>query len=156
GVIAPQSHQHSLRQRGIRDRQRALHDVRCSSTVAMPRLPHPAERTMTSIRSTLGGAALIAVVVLLGCAACSSNKSSSSSTNTASQQVCDARSEFSSAVSKVGDDLRSFNLGDARSDAQTVQSTFSTLMDAVNHLTQQQRQQLQPQIDQIKSDLSSF
>jgi hypothetical protein len=111
---------------------------------------------MTSLRSSLGGTALIAVVVLSGLAACGSSKSTSSSTNSASQQVCQARSDFSSAVSKVGDDLRSFNLGDARSDAETVQSTFSTLIDAFNKLTQQQRQQLQPQIDQVKSDLSSF
>jgi hypothetical protein len=59
-------------------------------------------------------------------------------------------------VSQVGDDLRSLNLGDARSNAETVQSTFSALVDAVNKLTQEQRQKLQPHIDQVKSDLSSF
>jgi gamma-glutamylcysteine synthetase len=93
---------------------------------------------------------LVAVVFLTG-AACSSGSSKS-----ASQQACEARSDFSSAASKVADDLRSFNLGQAQSDASDVQSTFNTLVDAVNKLTQEQRQKLQPQIDQVKSDLSSF
>jgi hypothetical protein len=89
--------------------------------------------------------------MLLAGAACGDSGGKS-----ASQQVCDARSDFSSAVSKVGDDLRSFNLGDARSDADTARSTFSSLVDAFNKLTEEQRQKVQPQIDQVKSDLSSF
>jgi cytochrome c556 len=101
-------------------------------------------------RSTIPGAAL-AVVMFLAAAACGGSSSKS-----ASQQVCDARSDFSSAVSKVGDDLGAFNLSAASSDASTVQSTFNTLVDSVNKLTQEQRQKLQPQIDQVKSDLSSF
>ena len=56
----------------------------------------------------------------------------------------------------MADDLRSFNLGQARSDADTVQSTFSKLVDSFNKLTQEQRQRLQPQIDKVKSDVSSF
>jgi predicted Zn-dependent protease len=96
--------------------------------------------------------------MLLAGAACGSDSSSSStsSSSSAAQQVCAARSDFSSAVTKVGDDIRSFNLGDARSDAETVQSTFSALVDAFNKLTQEQRQKLQPQIDQVRSDVSGF
>jgi hypothetical protein len=104
--------------------------------------------TMGFPRSTFPGTALV-VMLLTGAACGSSGKS-------ASQQVCDARSDFSSAVSTVADDLRSFNLGDARSNADTVQSTFSALVDAFNKLTEEQRQKLQPHIDQVKSDLSSF
>jgi cytochrome c556 len=100
-------------------------------------------------RSRIPGTAFVAVMLLTGAACGGSSKS-------ASEQVCDARSDFSSAVSKVGDDLRSFNLGDARSDVDTVRSTFSSLVEAFNKLTQEQRQKLQPQIDQVKSDLSSF
>src|SRR5262245_46783115 len=104
---------------------------------------------MRSHRSTIPGTALVAAIFLTGAACGGSSKS-------ASQQVCDARSDFSSAVSKVGDDLSSFNLGDAQSNADAVQSTFNSLVDAVNKLTQEQRQKLQPQIDELTSDLSSF
>jgi cytochrome c556 len=104
---------------------------------------------MRSPGSTIPGTALVAAMVLTGAACGGSSKS-------ASQQACDARSDFSSAVSKVADDLRSLNVGEARTDASDVQSTFNTLVDALNKLTQEQRQKLQPQIDQVKSDLSSF
>ncbi len=113
---------------------------------------------MRSSRSTIAGTALVAVMLLTGaaCSSDSSSTSSSGSSSSAAQQVCAARSDFSSAVTKVGDDIRSFNLGDARSDAETVQSTFSALVDAFNKLTQEQRQKLQPQIDQVRSDVSGF
>ena len=106
---------------------------------------------MRSPRPTLSAPALVAVTFLT-LAACGSDNN----TKTASQQVCSARSDFSSAVSTVVDDLRSFNLGDASSHAETVRSTFSSLVDAVSKLTDEQRQKLQPQIDKVKSDLSSF
>ena len=105
---------------------------------------------MTILRSALVRTALISFVVGSGVAACSSNSKS------ASEQVCDARSDFSGAVSKVVDDLRSLNLGEARSDADNVRSTFDELVDSINKLTQEQRQRLQPQIDKVKSDVSSF
>jgi len=90
------------------------------------------------------------LVILVAGAACSGDSKS------ASQQVCESRSDFSSAVSKVGDDLKSANFGEARSNASSVQSTFSDLVDSFNKLTQEQRQQLQPQVDKVKSDVSSF
>jgi predicted nucleic acid-binding Zn-ribbon protein len=93
---------------------------------------------------------LVLVILVAAVAACSSDSKS------ASEQVCESRSEFSSAVSKVGDDLKSANFGEARSNASSVQSTFSDLVDSFNKLTQEQRQQLQPQVDKVKSDVSSF
>jgi len=94
---------------------------------------------------------LIAVAIGSSVAACSSSGSKS-----ASQQVCDARSDFSDAVSKVADDLRALNLGQARDDADAVRSTFDKLADSFKQLTQEQRDRLQPQIDKVKSDVSSF
>ena len=106
---------------------------------------------MRSVRSAFACTALIAVAIGSSFAACSSSGSKS-----ASQQVCDARSDFSDAVSKVADDLRALNLGQARDDADAVRSTFDKLADSFKQLTQEQRDRLQPQIDKVKSDVSSF
>jgi len=105
---------------------------------------------MRSVRSAFACTALIAVAIGPSVAARSSNSKN------ASDQVCDARSDFSNAVSKVADDLRSLNLGQARTDADAVRSTFDKLVDSLKQLTEEQRDQLQPQIDKVKSDVSSF
>src|SRR6478752_160884 len=106
---------------------------------------------MRSVRTAFACTALIAVSVGSSVAACSSSKSTS-----ASEQVCADRSDFSNAVSKVANDLRSLNIGQARSDADAVRSTFDKLADSFKQLTQEQRDRLQPQIDKVKSDVSSF
>jgi hypothetical protein len=80
----------------------------------------------------------------------------SSDTKTASDQVCDSRSSFSSAVDKVKGDLQSAHFGQARSDADDVRTTFQNLVDSFQKLTNDQRQSLSPQVDQLKSDLSGF
>jgi hypothetical protein len=83
-------------------------------------------------------------------AACSSGGKS------ASQQVCDDKSAFSSSVQQVGNDIRALNIGQARESASKAIDAFNALVDSVKKLSEEKRQSVSPHLDNIQSDVSAF
>jgi hypothetical protein len=88
---------------------------------------------------------VLALAVLAG-AACGSDSKS------ASQRVCDARKDLSGAVAKVSDDVKAGNFGAAKDGLAEVTSAFSDLTTAYSKLSDQQRSDLQQQVDKLKTD----
>jgi uncharacterized phage infection (PIP) family protein YhgE len=79
-----------------------------------------------------------------------------SSGPTAAQQVCSDRSQLSSAVSSVANDLRSGNLSKAKDDLPAVHDAFDSLTKSIEQLATEQRQSLSPKIDELKSSVSGL
>jgi gas vesicle protein len=94
--------------------------------------------------------ALLVAGSLAAVAACSSGGKS------ASQQVCDDKSAFSSSVQQVGNDIRALNLGQARDSASKAVDAFNQLVDSVRKLSDEKRQSVSPHLDNIQSDVSAF
>jgi hypothetical protein len=80
----------------------------------------------------------------------------SSSGKSASQQVCDDKSAFSSSVQQVGNDIRALNLGQAKDSASKAVDAFSALVDSVKKLSEEKQQSFSPQLENIQSDVSAF
>jgi outer membrane murein-binding lipoprotein Lpp len=74
----------------------------------------------------------------------------------ASDRVCDARSELGSAVEGVVDELGAGNLGDARDQVPDVQDAYDELNAAVDELSAEQADELRPQVEAIRSDLQGL
>jgi hypothetical protein len=100
-------------------------------------------------RSALAALASLSLAALI-LAACGSTSPS------ASQQVCNERSQLNSAVSTVGTDLRSGNLSKAKDDLPAVHQAFNMLKNSVQQLAGEQREALTPQIDTLKSTVSGL
>src|SRR5580765_6124734 len=98
---------------------------------------------------TLAGVAL-ALVILTAAAGCGTDEKS------ASEQVCDARKDLSDSVDKVADEVKAGNLGDAKDDLAAVSSSFADLASAFGKLTDQQKSDLQQQVDKLKSDANAL
>lgn len=92
---------------------------------------------------------LVSVGFLL--AACGSSPAPS-----ASQKVCDDRTQLNSAVSTVTDDLRSGNFGKAKDDLPAVRDAVNSLKKSAKELTSQESQALQPQIDNLKKTAANL
>jgi hypothetical protein len=101
-------------------------------------------------RSRIAGLLVVAVSVVGLGVACSDDEKS------ASDKVCDARSELSSDMQQVGSDLGAGNFGDARSNLDEVKTSFDNLVDEADKLADNQKQELSPQLDQVKTDVSSL
>jgi outer membrane murein-binding lipoprotein Lpp len=78
------------------------------------------------------------------------------SEESAADQVCDARDELRQSVDEVADDVASGNLGDAQDSLEGVRDSFDDLRDAAGDLGAEERQALQPQVDQLQDDLSAI
>lgn len=74
----------------------------------------------------------------------------------ASEQVCDARTDLRSAVNTVVDDVRAGNFGQARDDLQGVSSAFDELKSATDDLAGEQREALSPDVEQLQADVSAL
>jgi hypothetical protein len=90
-------------------------------------------------------------VLLLLLAACGDDDGSS-----ASDDVCNARTELQSAAQQVRDDLTAGNSGSAKDSMEGVRTAFDNLADAVDDLKAGEKDQLQPQVDQLRTDVSSL
>ena len=99
-------------------------------------------------RSTLAVPASMSLAVLL-LGACGSTPS-------AADQVCSDRSQVTSAISSVANDLRSGNFTKAKDDLSAVRSAFESLSQSVDQLATEQRQALSPQIDNLKATISGL
>ena len=93
---------------------------------------------------------LLALAGLL-LAACSSNSGAS-----ASQKVCSDRTDLNNAVTKVVDDLKSGNFGQAKDDLPAVRDAAHTLSKSVKGLTSEQSKALKPQVEAVKKSASSL
>jgi uncharacterized phage infection (PIP) family protein YhgE len=96
-----------------------------------------------------GVASLLAVVLLLAAAGCADDES-------ASDRVCDARSELRDDLQAVVDDVSEGNLGDAQDGLDDVQSAYDDLASAVGDLEGEQREALEPEVDQLESEVAEL
>lgn len=114
---------------------------------------HPmSERARPTIRRTTRARVLglfAAAGFLL--AACSSTPAPS-----ASEKVCNDRTQLSNAVSTVVNDLKSGNFGKAKDDLPAVRDAVDNLSESAKELTSEQSQALSPQIDNVKSTASGL
>jgi polyhydroxyalkanoate synthesis regulator phasin len=94
-------------------------------------------------------ASLLAAVLLLAAAGCGDDES-------ASDRVCDARSVLRDDVQAVVDDVADGNLGDARDGLDEVQSASDDLASAVSDLGEEQRAALEPEVDQLESQVAEL
>ena len=98
--------------------------------------------------STLAVPASMSLAVFL-LAACGSTPS-------AADQVCSDRSQVTSAISSLANDLRSGNFTKAKDDVSAVRSALESLSQSVDQLATEQRQAISPQIDNLKSTISGL
>ena len=101
---------------------------------------------MKVVRTTV-----LSVVVLALLTACGDSDSNAA----AEEQVCSAQSALSASVDQVAEDLKSLNLGQARDDWQTVQDDAAELSAAVQELASDRRDEIQPEVDELRSTVSS-
>jgi hypothetical protein len=92
-----------------------------------------------------------AVVVVAMGSACSSSSSPS-----AEDQVCTARANLNTAYQQLTSDVRSLNLSSAKAQIPKVQSAFDDLVTAEKSLASDKRAQIDPDLQQAKSSLTSI
>lgn len=98
-------------------------------------------RTISSLSVTI----ILATTALVGCG----------EDDSAAAQVCDDRAALSSAVQTVVDDLGAGNLGDAKEHLAQVRTAFDDLAASIDALAAEEKEDLQPQVEQIKADLEA-
>ena len=100
---------------------------------------------MGTLRAPLVVLAAATLLLLAGCGG-----------QSASERVCEARSELGSAVDSVVDELGTGNLGAARDQVPDVQDAYEELNEAVDGLSAEQADRLRPQVEAIRSDLQGL
>ena len=98
-------------------------------------------------RSFMVGA--LSLTALIAVAACSDEES-------ASEQVCDARSSLRDSVETVTSDLREGNLGEAQDAVPEVREAYDELVSALGDLSEEQRSALQPEVDSLRSAVEAL
>ena len=99
------------------------------------------------------------VIVGSAFAACGSSSGGSSGTSTpatASQKVCEGRTQLSSAVSNLADDLRAGNFSKAKDDLPAVRDALDSLSTSAQDLKSEESHALSPQIDALKNSIATL
>jgi phage-related minor tail protein len=86
----------------------------------------------------------------VGLVACGSDSPS------ASEKVCDARSDLRKAVDNVEQDVSDGNFGKARDQLSDVTKSFDDLSQAASQLKAEQAQALKPEIDALTSTVTNL
>ncbi len=97
---------------------------------------------------TLASLAVTVVVASSALVACGEDDS-------AAAAVCDDRAALSTAVQAVVDDLGAGNFGDAKEHLADARAAFDDLAASIGELAADEKEDLQPQVDQIKADLEA-
>ncbi|HXW79464.1 MAG TPA: hypothetical protein VEJ84_08190 [Acidimicrobiales bacterium] len=79
-----------------------------------------------------------------------------SSQSAAATQVCTDRTNLSKAVDTVVTDLKNLNFGKAKDGLSTVDDALQQLQKSVSKLKEEEQKALEPQIDDLKSDLADL
>jgi uncharacterized phage infection (PIP) family protein YhgE len=106
------------------------------------------------VRISIAGAA-VAGMVLAGCSS-SSTSSFHESAATATQNVCQSRSELSDTVSVVVSNVQAGNFGTAKDELVAVRRAFKDLHKNVSQLKTEQKNALTPKVNQLKSSISDL
>ena len=76
--------------------------------------------------------------------------------DSASDQVCEDRSDVREGLSEVADDVAAGNFGEAQDELSDVQEDFQELQNSFEDLSAEEREELQPDIDELESQVSSL
>ena len=93
---------------------------------------------------------LLAFIGILS-AACSNTPAPS-----ASEKVCNDRSQLNNAVSTVVDDVKAGNFGKAKDDLPAVRDAVDSLSQSAKELTSDESEALSPQIDNLKKTAANL
>jgi hypothetical protein len=93
--------------------------------------------------------AAVAGVAVLTLAACGDDES-------ATDQVCDARSSLRDSVESVTSDISEGNFGEARDELGDVQEDYDELVSALGELSDEQQSALQPEVDALRSAVEAL
>ena len=95
--------------------------------------------------SPLAGAVALAALLLGAC-----------SDESASEQVCDDRSELSDQMNEVADQVAEGNLGEAQDELSGVEEEFRDLQSSLDDLSAEQREELAPEVDELEAQVSDL
>ena len=97
--------------------------------------------------TALASSALLAGAVLLG--ACGDDES-------AGDRVCEDRSDVRDGLSELVDDVAAGNFGEAQDELSDVEEDLRELQDSFSDLSAEEREQLQPEIDELESQVRAL
>jgi hypothetical protein len=108
--------------------------------------------------------ALICVVLALTLTACGDDDDDGSgeaaeeatTTTTAQDEVCAAKDTLRSSVDSVVSDIGDGNLGEAQDGLADIQTAADDLGTAVDNLEDEEREQIEPLVDDLRNTLSSL
>jgi uncharacterized protein (DUF3084 family) len=76
--------------------------------------------------------------------------------DSASSQVCDARRDLEESVSEAADAAAAGNLDDAGDELDDVREDYDELQSALGELSEDERQELAPQVDDIEAQIGDL
>jgi len=74
----------------------------------------------------------------------------------ASDEVCDARSSLRDSVESVTSDIGEGNFGEAQDELSDVREDYDELVSALGDLSEEQRSALQPEVDSLRSAVEAL
>lgn len=107
------------------------------------------------VRISLVGT-VVGGLALAGCSSSPSKSSFHESTATATQKVCQSRSQLTNTVSTVVSDVQAGNLSKAKDEIPAVKHAYKELHKNVGQLKTAQKNTLTPKVNQLKSTISGL
>jgi hypothetical protein len=98
----------------------------------------------------------IAALVFIAAVTCTFVACGDDSGNSAKDQTCEARSDLSSAMNKVVDDVNDGDFSQAKDDLSSVRTASSNLQTSAQNLAQEQRSEIQPDLDELQATTQSL
>jgi hypothetical protein len=104
---------------------------------------------MKRARHRIALCAVTAGMAVLTLAACGDDES-------ASDQVCDARSSLRESVETVTSDLSEGNFGEAQDALPDVRDSYDELVSSLDDLSDEQRADIQPTVDSLRATIEAL
>jgi hypothetical protein len=104
-------------------------------------------------RLRVAGAAILALAATAGCAR---THTTSNGPPSAAAQACISRNALSRAIHRFETNVKAANFGAARDNVNQARAAAASLKTAVRNLPNEERQRVEPQIDQMQNYLASL
>jgi hypothetical protein len=104
---------------------------------------------MERVRRRFGMVGVVSLTAVLALGACGDDES-------ATDQVCDARTSLRDSVETVTGDISDGNFGDAQDALPDVRDSYDELVSSLEDLTDEQRADIQPTVDSLRSTIEAL
>jgi hypothetical protein len=104
---------------------------------------------MERVRRRFGMVGVVSLTAVLALGACGDDES-------ATDQVCDARTSLRDSVETVTGDISDGNFGDAQDALPDVRDSYDELVSSLEDLTDEQRADIQPTVDSLRSTIEGL